>query len=576
MLYYDNGTVQLYNGDCRNMAEIPDESIQCCVTSPPYWGLRDYGVEGQIGLEQTPEEYVAQLISVFKEVWRVLRKDGVLWLNLGDSFYGSWQNYGGGNRGAGKQRPIIKGSNAQNPVWEGLEESRPASTLPHSVLKPKDLVGIPWRCAFALQSDGWYLRSDVIWSKPNPMPESVTDRPTKSHEYLFLMAKSQRYYYDQEAIKERCVWDLEGNGTQKRKERQKEGLKSNPSSSKNGIRQSGKNEELGKRTYDGFNERWDTKEAEGQVVTSRNRRSVWTIATRPFNDWGYDYSSSDYVGDDGKPYKVSQDCPIHGQHHGKGTQKRDVCDEQQGHVQSDTSGNAKNPDQALESESVSIPGPSGEAPTDGNANGQTFGSMGGSRTSCQDKGRIQIPDHIADIQTTPVSNSDCSPHGCSQIAMQHSNQSRKTGRVLVTSSPCNASAESVSHTGDKLSPPLTAGLGDHISENNNGEDSALSERVINPLAGNLCHTVHISHSHYKCTCKISQLSHFATFPEDLVEPCILAGSKAGDTILDPFAGSGTALWVAQRLGRKAIGYEMKEDYCKLAIKRMPQLAMALN
>ncbi len=159
----------ILNGDVIDcLRSLPDACVQCVVTSPPYWGLRDYGVEGQIGLEPTPGEYVEKMIEVFREVRRVLRDDGTLWLNLGDCYAGSWGNYA--------------------PTGEGL--------------KPKDLVGIPWRVAFALQEDGWWLRSDIIWSKPNPMPESVTDRPTKSHEYVFLLAKRPRYFYDIDSIRE--------------------------------------------------------------------------------------------------------------------------------------------------------------------------------------------------------------------------------------------------------------------------------------------------------------------------------------------------------------------------------------
>lgn len=155
-------TLQILIGDCREVLRtIPDESVQCCVTSPPYWGLRDYGVEGQIGQEKSPEEYARTLLGVFREVRRILKTDGTCWLNLGDSY-------------ASK---IVPG------------------------YKPKDLIGIPWMVAFALRWDGWWLRSDIIWSKPNCMPESVTDRPTRSHEYLFLLTKSKDYFYDSEAIK---------------------------------------------------------------------------------------------------------------------------------------------------------------------------------------------------------------------------------------------------------------------------------------------------------------------------------------------------------------------------------------
>lgn len=222
---------------------LPDESVQCCVTSPPYWGLRDYqtaiwvdesgkqkawncdhvrnkigvtgnGIDGgifqsreiykdicgkcgakridaQIGLEKTPEEYVAKLVAGFRELRRVLRSDGTLWLNLGDSYFGSWGNYSGENRGKGYQRRIINGSLVPNPAWNGREKCRPGTAFKHAELKPKDLVGIPWRVAFALQANGWVLRSEIIWNKPNPVPESVRDRPTKAHEQVLLFSKAK-------------------------------------------------------------------------------------------------------------------------------------------------------------------------------------------------------------------------------------------------------------------------------------------------------------------------------------------------------------------------------------------------
>jgi DNA modification methylase len=171
------------------------------VTSPPYFGLRDYGVDGQIGLEPTPEEYVSRLVEAFRYVKRVLRDDGTLWLNLGDSYYGSWGNYQpsgkGGSRDKSTERFIRR-------AYDDKTSFRPPTSFKHESLKAKDIIGIPWMVAFALRSDGWYLRSDIIWSKPNPMPESVTDRPTKAHEYIFLLSKSEKYYYDNESVKEDC------------------------------------------------------------------------------------------------------------------------------------------------------------------------------------------------------------------------------------------------------------------------------------------------------------------------------------------------------------------------------------
>jgi len=197
--YYDHAGITIYHGDVRSvLPSLPEQSVQCCVTSPPYWGLRDYGVDGQLGLEPTPDEYVASMVAVFREVRRVLRDDGTLWLNLGDSYAGA-RSEGGGTMAGFNDRYF--GRETDGGKQAAVDTSKP-SRPPVVNLKPKDLVGIPWRVAFALQADGWYLRSDIIWAKPNPMPESITDRPTKAHEYLFLLSKSERYYYDLEAIRE--------------------------------------------------------------------------------------------------------------------------------------------------------------------------------------------------------------------------------------------------------------------------------------------------------------------------------------------------------------------------------------
>jgi len=190
-------TWTIHEGDALTILRtLPDAHVQCVVTSPPYWGLRDYGMAGQLGLEPTPEANVAKMVEVFREVRRVLRDDGTLWLNMGDGYASDQKGSGGHNAFAGAKRT------------EGMFfESR---KMNHG-LKPKDLIGMPWRLAFALQADGWWLRSDIIWAKPNPMPESVTDRPTKAHEYVFLLTKSERYYYDADAVREvtgrEASWD---------------------------------------------------------------------------------------------------------------------------------------------------------------------------------------------------------------------------------------------------------------------------------------------------------------------------------------------------------------------------------
>jgi len=191
-------------GDCIEMMRtLPDESVHTCVTSPPYFGLRDYGVDGQLGLEASPLEFIAQLVEVFREVRRVLRPDGTVWVNMGDSYAGSWGAQGrpqGNGQMAG--RSVVSARQINNhPSFETKTGVRGREMG----LKPKDLMGIPWRLAFALQDDGWYLRQDIIWQKPNPMPESIRDRCTRSHEYLFLLSKQRHYYFDQAAIAEKAL-----------------------------------------------------------------------------------------------------------------------------------------------------------------------------------------------------------------------------------------------------------------------------------------------------------------------------------------------------------------------------------
>lgn len=251
-------TTQILVGDCQHILELlPSESVNCVATSPPYFGLRDYGVAGQIGLESTPGEYVEQMVAVFREVRRVLRDDGTLWLNLGDSYAGSWGNQGR-KETRGAQR-AINGEMMQT-VHDGRYPSKGSKTgsLEHTPgLKPKDLIGIPWRVAFALQADGWYLRQDIIWHKPNPMPESVRDRCTKAHEYIFLLAKSEKYYFDSEAMQEPATNRAPGN----------------------------KKPTKGGREYEAAEgERFRTAANLHNIGAreTRNKRSVWTVTTKPF------------------------------------------------------------------------------------------------------------------------------------------------------------------------------------------------------------------------------------------------------------------------------------------------------
>lgn len=252
-------TIRILVGDVRTrLADVPDASVHTCVTSPPYFGLRDYGHAEQIGLESTPDAFVAELVAVFREVRRVLRDDGTLWLNLGDSY-----SAGDGVKRNGPQTNITSVDGVPVRMVRGATPSDDRATLTRSFAgmpKPKDLIGIPWRVAFALQADGWYLRSDIVWHKPNPMPESVTDRPTKAHEYLFLLSKSERYYYDADAIAEPVSeWSLAA--LEGRWERRTD---------------------YGTDEVSGRNAKGDDYGARVRKDGKRNRRSVWTVPTAPF------------------------------------------------------------------------------------------------------------------------------------------------------------------------------------------------------------------------------------------------------------------------------------------------------
>jgi len=317
-------------GDCREILDtLPEQSAQCVVTSPPYYGLRDYGVEpsvwdgdpdcahewvdrswyvnggattgvnggafskagaenakrikdgrwrsdsicvqcnawlGNLGLEQALKDYVRHVVEVFRKVRRVLRDDGTVWLNMGDSYSGSGVNDGTKSEG------LSKAAKRSHP------KSRPGANRWNSPLKPKDLMGIPWRVAFALQEDGWWLRRDIIWSKPNPMPESVTDRPTSSHEYMFLLTKSRRYYYDADAVRS----ELKGSGDWKEPSGWDTGEDAHGTIHRNG--RSTDKQRGHSRRHAGFNDRWDGMSREEQISGGANLRSVWNIATQAFSE----------------------------------------------------------------------------------------------------------------------------------------------------------------------------------------------------------------------------------------------------------------------------------------------------
>jgi DNA modification methylase len=267
-------TQQIIPGDCiEGMRTLPDASVHCCVTSPPYWGLRDYGHDGQIGLESTPEAYVARMVEVFREVRRVLRDDGTCWVNLGDSYAHNTEKHPPQN---GKDPKMATCNRARASESTGIRKAD-ATGLP-----AKNLVGIPWRVAFALQADGWWLRQDIIWHKPNPMPESVTDRCTKAHEYVFLLTKSERYYYDAEAVSEASVRPGDARLATQR----------------NGVC-TGQDWNGSTRVF-------------SDNPTRRNRRSVWTITTKPYSGAHFAVMPADLVEPCIKAGCPDQCCPACG------------------------------------------------------------------------------------------------------------------------------------------------------------------------------------------------------------------------------------------------------------------------
>ncbi len=354
----------ILQGDALDkLSELEAESVQSCVTSPPYWGLRDYGAPGQLGLEKTPEEYVAKMVEIFREVRRVLRKDGTLWLNLGDS-------YASGGRGGGMEGE--RGEKQRSNQGALLGPKRAPEGL-----KDKDLVGIPWRVAFALQADGWWLRQDIIWSKPNPMPESVTDRCTKSHEYLFLLTKSARYYYDYRAILEPAAYD-------------------------------------------------------GRMDTVMKGSEKYSDGFSPFNN-----QTKNVVGHERWPNKIAMPANYKG----------------------------------------SIPG--------------------------RNKGP---------------------------------GQDRRSGK-------------------------------DRITYNQKGDDYGPNGQAFNQMHAKDGAPARNKRSVWTVTTQPYPEAHFATYPPDLIKPCILAGSRVGDTILDPFAGSGTTGMVSLELGRKATLIELNPEYVELIEQR---------
>lgn len=626
-------SVRIMQGDCREvLRSLPAASVHCCVTSPPYYGLRDYqtglweggdpacdhesrskkrnagsqpgtgnagnvlrdGIAGvirrchcgahridrQIGLEESPEAYVAELVAVFREVRRVLRDDGTLWLNLGDSYSGGKTGRTDSDRNARMAEAYGCGRGIQSSeLYDGGRQR----AIPEG-LKPKDLIGIPWLVAFALRADGWYLRSEIIWHKPNPMPESVTDRPTNAHESIFLLSKSRKYFYDAEAVRESCSDKTEWTYAQPDK------------AARAGITTNG----TGKSTM-------RVMPADG----ARNLRNVWTVATQPFS-WGQETVRQIRVEADadvdGKKRKASPNCPVHGD--------------------------------------------PGRQASNGSGGGR--GASPASRSRSNDDHRVpEQLDGFAPIETsrepgTAQHSSDSPGLGYSASATGHNNGSHRTDPVPATNPAYSVSAETHYRIDGTLGPLDSYERDRDTPESRTAAAGSVDSRD-NQTAGGTVRTSSGSafssaYSDLDCTCEYyievtAKVDHFATFPPDLIEPCIKAGTsekgccakcgapwvrdvetvkswredavdyeqayRAGSgnprvrsssggmstsqyktigwsrgclcagyehpvpcTVLDPFFGAGTTGLVADRLQRNCIGIELNPDYASMARKRL--------
>ena len=491
---------------------LPDGSVRCCVTSPPYWGLRDYGVEGQLGLERTPEEYVERMVAVFREVRRVLADDGTLWLNLGDSYAGSWGSQGRqGNGGQMAGRAVVGARSLSHQQIQASQrhQSGTGSLDRTPGLKPKDLVGIPWRVAFALQADGWVLRSEIIWSKPNPMPESVTDRPTKAHEQLFLFSRASwrgpapgRFA----AVgREDARWlaaliDCEGSIVVKRGKLDGRADVYAPQVS------------IG-NTSRALVERVAATVGHGNVLERPGKNApmfYWQVAHGLAADFLRLVYPHLVVKQRQARIGIYVDTLLYRRGGQKLERKQRTAAE----------------DAALESlwlrnkecnhfgspDLSDIPEPN-------------YGSWGAGPRYYFDAAAVAEPATFPDGPNSPESIS--SPHG------QGFTRRAKSGNVA-------------RKLGDERGRP-----GSHLGGSIPWEGATRNTRSVWTIAT-----------------QPYPEAHFATFPEELARRCIVAGSAPGDTVLDPFSGSGTVAAVAIGNGRHAIGVELNPTYQDMARRRI--------
>lgn len=556
-----------------------DGVFQCVTTSPPYWGLRAYSDNppmlwggdpacahvwagmvrpgktgghnspkqqtkgsanygefppshqsfcercgawmGCYGLEPTIDLYVEHTVSIFREVWRVMRDDATLWLNLGDCYAGAVN---------GTRAEVTKAAGTDDRTFR----DKPFNTVGNG-LKPKDLCGVPWRVALALQADGWWLRRDVIWAKPNPMPESVYDRPTTAHEYIFMMTKAERYFYDAEAVREKSKETAErvptGWDTGPGPHNGKAGRYKPPSSST--FKRTGNKRE---QPIPGHNHGTHRPDREDRYPTaSRNLRSVWNIATQPYSGASDDWVNYDYVGRGGKPYRASQDCPVHGHLYRARTSDTPECDAQPIELLSGNPGIADHPEPLQSSLPDAMTSHSSPAAAGGSARLQMTESMGESRTLVDHPSptlgerKIASTNHMSTGDGQTPDSLDLLSPANSEPAKSRNKRSRKTGRAGPIASHDSASVEMNGHTLSISLPRAPSGLVDRTPANKSGAGFASGETAIDPSEKMIDRIGHIDIGPYDdCACIRARtlVDHFATFPEAIAERCILAGTSA--------------------------------------------------
>lgn len=485
MIAHQDDWLTVHGGDCREvLATLPEASVQCVVTSPPYWGLRDYGVAGQLGLEDTPEEYVEHLVAVFREVRRVLRPDGTLWLNLGDSYAAS-SNTCGTNSIQGSAKRVGAMTSKGHRVPDGL--------------KPKDLVGIPWRVAFALQADGWVLRSEIVWAKPNPMPESVTDRPTKSHEQLFLFSKGKRIgpdptpwddIPDADARWLAGIIDAEGSIIVRRESPKGADYGAHAAQVSVGSTSRALLEEVARIVGRGSILERGGQNAPMHYWQASNKVALGILRRiYPFLIIKQRQARCAIALEGGKRYQ--------------GGHERITAAEVE---------RRERLWQAVKSLNH-------------------FGTPDMSGIPEPEFGRWTSQPYYfdADAVREPMES------GPSDLRKMTEQRERIGGLVKEQDDP-KLAASALTNIGKKRS-------------------------VGNPASGRNIRSV------WTIATQPYPGAHFATFPPKLVEPCILAGSPVGASVLDPFGGSGTTAMVARRLGRRAVLVELNPEYIEQARAR---------